>query len=153
MAREYSVALSIGFPPQRVWDLLVDAPGYKTWNASVVSIDGPIDAGRTIKLVSAVNPGRTFALKVTAMDRRHRMVWTGGMPLGLFTGTRSFLIEPDGRGMPLLDVRGLHRPAGKTHLQVDTGPQRLLQAVRPKPEDRSRASGSVKLRITLPTHD
>jgi hypothetical protein len=26
------------------------------------------------------------------------MVWTGGMPLGLFTGTRSFLIEPDGAG-------------------------------------------------------
>ena len=98
MAREYRVALPIGAPSQRVWDLLVDAPGYKTWNASVVSIDGPIEQGRTIKLVSAVNPGRTFALKVTTMDPTRRLVWAGGMPLGLFTGTRTFLIEPDGAG-------------------------------------------------------
>jgi len=98
MAPEYSVAVSIGAPAQRVWDLLVDAPGYKGWNASVVSIDGPIELGRTIKLVSAVDPGRTFLLKVSAMDPPHRLVWTGGMPLGLFTGTRTFVIESAGAG-------------------------------------------------------
>lgn len=97
MANQYSVALSIAAPPQRVWDLLVDAPGYKRWNASVVSIDGPIERGRTIKLISAVNPSRTFALNITAMDPPHRLVWTGGMPLGLFTGTRTFLIESAGQ--------------------------------------------------------
>jgi uncharacterized protein YndB with AHSA1/START domain len=96
MANEYSVAVSIAAPAQRVWDLLVDAPGYKGWNASVVSIDGAIALGRTVKLISAVNPGRTFVLKVTAMDRPSRLVWTGGMPLGLFTGTRTFLIESGG---------------------------------------------------------
>lgn len=73
--------------------MLVDAPGYKRWNSSVVSIDGRIAAGSTIKLVSVVNPGRTFVLKVTAMDPPHRMVWSGGMPLGLFTGTRTYVIE------------------------------------------------------------
>jgi hypothetical protein len=93
LAREYSTALSISASAQRVWDLLVDGPGYKRWNTSVVSIDGPIAAGRTIKLVSAVNPSRTFVLKVAAMDPPHRMVWSGGMPLGLFTGTRTFVIE------------------------------------------------------------
>jgi uncharacterized protein YndB with AHSA1/START domain len=64
MANEYSVALSIGAPALRVWDLIVDAAGYKRWNTSVVSIDGPIELGRSIKLVSAVNPSRTFVLKV-----------------------------------------------------------------------------------------
>ena len=98
MAKEYRVALSIDAPAQRVWDLLVDAPGYKTWNPSMVSIDGPIEPGRSIKLVSAVNPGRTFALNITAMDPPHRLVWTGGMPLGLFTGTRTFLIESADQG-------------------------------------------------------
>jgi uncharacterized protein YndB with AHSA1/START domain len=62
--------------------LLVDAPGYKAWNASVVSIDGTIEPGRTIKLVSAVAPSRTFVLKVTTVDPPHRLVWTGGMPFG-----------------------------------------------------------------------
>jgi hypothetical protein len=98
MANQYAVAVSIGAPAQRVWDLLADAPGYKTWNASVVSIDGTIEPGRTIKLVSAVNPSRTFVLKITTMDRPNRLVWGGGMPLGLFTGTRTFLIEAEGAG-------------------------------------------------------
>jgi hypothetical protein len=94
VANEYKVVQAMSAPAQRVWDLLVDAPGYKRWNPSVVSIDGQIAAGRSIKLVSAVNPGRTFPLTVTAMDPPRRMVWSGGMPLGLFTGTRTFLIEP-----------------------------------------------------------
>jgi hypothetical protein len=98
MANEYSVALPIDAAAQRVWDLLADAAGYKRWNASVVTIDGPIELGRTIKLVSAVNPGRTFVLKVTAMDPPRRLVWTGGMPLGLFTGTRTFVVESGGGG-------------------------------------------------------
>ena len=98
MANEYAVSASIAAPAQRVWELLVDAPGYKRWNPSVVSIDGPIELGKTIKLVSAVNPSRTFALKVSAMDPPHRLVWAGGMPLGLFMGTRTFLIEPAGGG-------------------------------------------------------
>jgi hypothetical protein len=98
MANEYRVEVSIAAPAQHVWDLLVDAPGYMSWNPSVVSIDGPIETGRTIKLVSAVNPGRTFTLKVAAMDPPHRLVWIGGMPLGLFTGTRTFLIESVGGG-------------------------------------------------------
>jgi len=81
-----------------VWDLLTNAPGYRSWNPSVVSIDGLIEAGSAIKLVSAVNPGRTFALKVTTMDPPNRMVWSGGMPLNLFIGTRTFVIEPAAGG-------------------------------------------------------
>ena len=98
MTKQYEVTRSIAAPAQRVWDLLTDAPGYKRWNAAVVSIDGPVQAGSTIKLVSAVNPGRTFTLKVTLMAPPHRMVWSGGMPFGLFTGTRTYLIEPDAAG-------------------------------------------------------
>ena len=98
MANEYKVTLPINAPAQRVWDLLVDAPGYKRWNSSVVIIDGEIADQKTIKLVSAVNPGRTFVLKVTAMDPPRRMVWSGGMPLGLFTGTRTYVIEPAAGG-------------------------------------------------------
>ena len=98
MTRQYRVNRSIDAPARRVWDLLTDAPGYKRWNKAVVSRDGPVEAGNTIKLVSAVNPGRTFALKVTVMEPPQRMVWSGGMPLGLFTGTRTFLIESDSAG-------------------------------------------------------
>lgn len=80
-----------------MWSLLTDASSYADWNTAVVSIDGPIAQGNTIRLVSVVNPKRTFKLTVTTMEPPHRMVWSDGMPFGLFTGERTFLLrEVDG---------------------------------------------------------
>lgn len=96
MARRFHVSRSIDAPAQRVWDLLTDAASYADWNKSIVSIEGPISLGSTIKLVSVVNPTRTFALKVTAVESPRRMVWSDGMPLGLFRGERTYLLEERG---------------------------------------------------------
>ena len=60
----------------------------------MVSIDGTIAPGNTISLVSIANPKRTFRLHVTEMAAPNRMVWRDGMPLGLFTGERTYHIEP-----------------------------------------------------------
>ncbi len=89
----YHVARTIEAPARTVWNLLTDASSYEEWNPAVVSIDGPIAEGRTITLVSAVNPNRTFKLKVTELAAPNRMVWADGMPLGLFTGVRTYLLE------------------------------------------------------------
>jgi hypothetical protein len=42
--------------------------------------------GGSIKLVSIASPQRTFSLRVTSMQARVTMVWSDGMPLGLFRG-------------------------------------------------------------------
>jgi hypothetical protein len=43
------------------------------------------------------DPKRTFTLKVTEMTAPTRMVWSNGMPLGLFKGERTYrLVERDG---------------------------------------------------------
>lgn len=68
----YHVSRSIDAPAQTVWDLLTDASTYKDWNPAVISIEGPIATGNTIKLVSVVNPKRTFSLKVTEMQQPAR---------------------------------------------------------------------------------
>ena len=96
MSRRYAVERRIDAPPERVWALLSDAAGYADWNDAVLSIEGPIEVGNTIELVSVVNPKRTFRLTVAEMDAPTRMVWTDGMPLGLFTGTRTYSLTPDG---------------------------------------------------------
>lgn len=93
MAKQYSVSRTIDAPAQVVWDLLTDAASYDDWNDAVISIEGPIAQGGTIKLVSIVNPKRTFKLKVAAMDSPRRMVWSDGMPLGLFKGERTFVVD------------------------------------------------------------
>jgi uncharacterized protein YndB with AHSA1/START domain len=90
---QYSVERRINASPERVWGLLTDATSYKAWNRAVVSIDGTIAQGNTISLVSTVNPKRVFKLKITDAAAP-RLVWSDGMPLGLFKGERTFLVEP-----------------------------------------------------------
>jgi hypothetical protein len=56
-----------------------------------------IALGNTISLVSIVNPKRVFKLKITDVARPTRLVWSDGMPLGLFKGQRTYrLAERDG---------------------------------------------------------
>ena len=94
MATRYHVERRIDAPPERVWALLTDAAGYREWNKAVISIEGPIAPGQTVSLVSTANPKRTFKLHVTEMTPPNRMVWSDGMPLGLFKGERTYLVQP-----------------------------------------------------------
>jgi hypothetical protein len=94
MPTSYHVSRRIDAPADRVWDLLTDASSYGDWNRAVVSIKGTIAPGNTISLVSIVNPKRTFTLRITEMTPPNRLVWSDGMPLGLFKGERTYLIQP-----------------------------------------------------------
>lgn len=98
MATRYAAVRTIEAGPERVWALLTDAAGYPAWNPTVVSIGGRIAQGEKIRLVSTLNPGRTFTLTVTETDAPRRMVWADGMPLGLFRGVRTFTLTPTGDG-------------------------------------------------------
>ena len=69
------------------------------WRADTgerTAISYRIEQGRTIKLVSIASPGRAFKLKVAEMRAPHHMVWSSGMPLGLFTGRRTYSITERG---------------------------------------------------------
>ena len=37
---------------------------------------------------------RTVSMRVTMFDAPSRMQWTGGLPLGLFVGVRTFTVTP-----------------------------------------------------------
>lgn len=92
MTRSYRASRPIDAPASTVWALLTNAASYSDWNHAVVSIEGPIREGNTIKLVSVVNPKRTFELRVTQMTAPSKMVWADGMPFGLFKGERTYTI-------------------------------------------------------------
>jgi hypothetical protein len=96
VTKSYSVERTIDASPQRVWALLAHADGYPRWNPAVVSLSGRIADGETIKLVSTVNPGRTFSLAVSDVEPPNAMVWSDGMPLGLFRGVRTFSLRAVG---------------------------------------------------------
>jgi uncharacterized protein YndB with AHSA1/START domain len=82
--------------PEAVWKILTDAPGYSAWNPEIVEITGRFAAGERIRARVKVGSGaiRTVPLRVTAFEAPTRMEWTGGMPLGLFTGRRTLTVTP-----------------------------------------------------------
>ena len=94
----YSVTREIDAAPQAIWDLLTRASGYPEWNPAVLGIEGQVAEGETLRLTSIVNPDRRFKLKVSEVEAPRHMVWSDGMPLGLFKGTRSFDVVPHGDG-------------------------------------------------------
>ena len=62
------------------------------------SAEGRIAPGEIVKLHVKLNPGRAFPVKVAEFTPPSRMVWRGGMPLGLFKGERVFTLAPEGTG-------------------------------------------------------
>lgn len=96
--REFEASTTIQAPAARVWEVLVDTAAWPEWDPSCDRIEGTVAAGATIKAFSKLSPGRAFPLKVAELVPRQRMVWSGGMPLGLFRGVRSFTLVPEGNG-------------------------------------------------------
>jgi hypothetical protein len=103
--RFYQASSTIEASPEAIWAILTDAPRYTDWDSGVVRVEGRITPGEKIKVVSKVNPGRAFPVKVTEFTPGQRMAWSGGMPLGLFKGVRTFTLTPQGNGATTLTVR------------------------------------------------
>ena len=96
--KHYEAETTIAAPPERVWSILTDAPAYAEWDNAVVRLDGRVAAGERLGITSEMDPKRVHKVKVTELEPARRMEWTGGMPLGLFKGVRTFTLAPDGAG-------------------------------------------------------
>ena len=97
-ARFFESSADIAAPPEAVWAALTDAAGWSSWDSGVDGVDGRIAAGATITIRSKAAPGRAFPVKVTTFDAPRTMVFSGGMPLGLFTGVRTYRLSSTGQG-------------------------------------------------------
>lgn len=103
--KEYSATTTIKAAPETIWAILTNASGYPEWDPGVESIEGRIAAGETITARTKYSPGRAFPAKVTEFVPGRKMVWTGGMPLGLFKGERTFTLSPQGDGTTQFTLR------------------------------------------------
>jgi hypothetical protein len=81
---------------ETIWDLLVDLPSWPSWNTTVDKTEGTVALGKKVKIFVKLSPGRAFPVKVSELDKPSKMVWTGGMPLGLFKGVRTYTLAPSG---------------------------------------------------------
>src|SRR3954452_13269805 len=103
--RSYEAGADIEADADAVWAVLTDAQGYPTWDSGVERVEGRIGPGEKIRVVSSANPGRAFPVEVTEFAPPRTMTWSGGMPLGLFRGVRTFALTPAGNGVTRFTMR------------------------------------------------
>ncbi len=106
--KEVEVAREIDASAEAVWALLTDAEILQNSELGIMRIEGRIAPGSKFRLWSEVSPERAFRLQVTVFELHRRMVWQGGMPLGLFAGVRVFVIE---------DLPGHAQPRVRLHIK------------------------------------
>lgn len=103
--KAYDVTAVIAAKPEAIWAILTDGPAYTTWDSGIERVEGRIAPGETIKVFSTVSPGRAFPAKVTEFRPGQLMRWSGGMPLGLFSGVRTFTLSPRDDGATAFTMR------------------------------------------------
>ncbi|MFI0433129.1 MAG: SRPBCC domain-containing protein [Candidatus Nanopelagicales bacterium] len=82
-----------------VWRLITDAENYPEWNSTVLRVEGVIEPEAGIRVVTTADPTHGHGVKVVEFEPENRMVWRGGLPLGLFTGSRTFLLGDSEKGV------------------------------------------------------
>ncbi|NEK59233.1 SRPBCC domain-containing protein [Geodermatophilus sabuli] len=94
--RSYESTASISAGADAVWRVLVDVGSWPAWDSGVQAVDGAVAPGATLTIRSRAAPGRAFPVRVTAVEPASRLELTGGLPLGLFRGVRTYTLTPDG---------------------------------------------------------
>jgi hypothetical protein len=80
---------------------------------TVAKIEGRIALGEKITVHAKISAGKPFPVKVAELVPEEKMVWSGGMPLGLFKGERTFTLvqKPDAVEVTMREIfSGLMSP-------------------------------------------
>ncbi len=94
--RAYEATALIDAGPEQVWRVLTDTAAWPGWNSGVTEVDGRLALGEKLTITVKANPGRAFPVKVVTLTESERIVLRGGMPLGLFTGERTYTLQSEG---------------------------------------------------------
>jgi len=78
--------------------VLTDTAAWPDWDSGVTKVDGRLALGEKLSITVTASSGRAFPVKVVQLSAPERMVFLGGMPLGLFTGERTYTLVPEGTG-------------------------------------------------------
>lgn len=98
-SRETAVRITIHADPAIIWSLLTNAADLPRWNSTILSLEGEIRPGQTLKLKSTLDAKRIFNLKVKEMEPERRLVW------GDSQGSRTYTLERGPGGIAVFTMR------------------------------------------------
>ena len=105
----YRASSVITATPQAVWDVLIDVGAWPSWDSGVVRVEGSPALGQKVTVFPEVNPERGFPVTVVDLRPGAGMTWRGGMPLGLFTGTRTYTVTEERDGKVTFEMQETYR--------------------------------------------
>jgi len=91
--REFEASIAITAEPERIWSILTELSSWPEWDPACERIEGRLELGAKLVVYSTLAPGRGFPVRVSELIPCEKMTWTGGMPLGLFRGVRTFTLR------------------------------------------------------------
>ena len=103
--RYFEATSTIEAPADQVWSVLQDAQAWPRWDCGIDEVNGTIAPGARITIRSKAAPGRAFPVKVTTLEPPRKLVFTGGMPLGLFKGVRTYTLSTNADGATVFTMR------------------------------------------------
>ena len=96
--RSFEASSLVDAAPDVVLPMLTDVSAWPDWDSGVTKVDGQLALGKKLSITVKTNPGRTFPVKLIQLAAPQQMVFRGGMPLGLFTGLRTYTLAPEAAG-------------------------------------------------------
>jgi hypothetical protein len=96
--KEFKTTAVIQASEENIWKILTNLQDWPKWDPNCEKVEGTAGLGQKIKVFTKLSPGRAFPLKVSEFVPNRKMTWTGGMPLGLFKGERTYTLTPKGSG-------------------------------------------------------
>lgn len=97
-SRTTRIAATINADAAAVWRLLTTAANYPDWNTTIVALDGEIAPGSKIRLVSKLDPSRTFTLRIKEFIPHTRLTWGDAL------GTRVYTLSETGAGQTRFEM-------------------------------------------------
>lgn len=94
--KSFTASIDIHATPDVIWDILTDGKAYTEWDEQMISLDGTIAPNQKLTVLTHLAPDRAFTPTVSEFEVNRRMVWSSKMPLGLFSGVRTFELTPKG---------------------------------------------------------
>jgi uncharacterized protein YndB with AHSA1/START domain len=93
----FEATTDVAAPPSTVWTTLMRTDRWTAWDPQLESVTGTLVPGGRLE-IRVRSTSRPFRLRVTEHRPGERLVLSGGMPLGLFVGTRTYSLAPSADG-------------------------------------------------------
>ena len=103
--KSYEASAQISASPDKVWATLVDGGNWPNWDSGVEGLDGSIAPGNKITIKSSAAPGRAFPVTVSEFQPPRRLQFSGGAPLGMFKGVRTYTLAGSENGTTRFTMR------------------------------------------------